>query len=119
MPTSESSPFQIQNIYHCRLQELLDSLPRCKQLLETFRASPNMQNKTPLAIVHEYASRFNLEVRLMLLFINWHLLAGTAACAGWCSLHLCDKWWPSWSRVHHHCSSTQQCKVLKLVLQSS
>ena len=45
------------------LQELLDSLPKCKQLLETFRASPNMQNKTPLAIVHEYASRFNLEVR--------------------------------------------------------
>lgn len=50
-------------LYLSIAQELLDSLPKCKQLLETFRASPNMQNKTPLAIVHEYASRFNLEVR--------------------------------------------------------
>ena len=46
-------------------QELLEhgDLPRCRQLLDTFRACPNTQNKTPLAILHEYSSRFNLEVR--------------------------------------------------------
>lgn len=46
------------------LQDVLETLPRCRQLLDTFRASPNTQNKTPLAILHEYSSRFNLEVCL-------------------------------------------------------
>lgn len=41
---------------------LIDAFPHCKRLLDTFRASPNTQNKTPLAILHEYATRFTLEV---------------------------------------------------------
>lgn len=41
----------------------LDSFPRCKHLVETFRANPSTHNKTPLAILHEYATRLGLEVR--------------------------------------------------------
>jgi hypothetical protein len=40
----------------------LDSYPRCKHLVETFRANPNTHNKTPLAILHEYATRLGLEL---------------------------------------------------------
>jgi hypothetical protein len=40
----------------------LELYPRCKQLVETFRANPNTHNKTPLAILHEYATRLSLEL---------------------------------------------------------
>lgn len=40
----------------------LESYPRCKRLLDTFRANPNTHNKTPLAVLHEYATRLSLEV---------------------------------------------------------
>lgn len=40
----------------------LDKFTKCKQLVERFRENPNTSNKTPLAILHEYATRLNLEV---------------------------------------------------------
>lgn len=40
----------------------LSSYPRCKHLIEVYRALPGAQNKTPLAVLHEYATRLNLEV---------------------------------------------------------
>jgi hypothetical protein len=43
----------------------LDSYSKCRHLVETFRANPNTHNKTPLAILHEYATRLNLEVRAL------------------------------------------------------
>ena len=42
----------------------LEGYPRCKRLVDTFRANPNTHNKTPLAILHEYATRLSLEVSL-------------------------------------------------------
>lgn len=42
----------------------LESYPRCKRLLDAFRANPNTHNKTPLAVLHEYATRLSLEVTL-------------------------------------------------------
>ena len=44
-------------------ESFLDGFPRCKHLVETFRANPSTHNKTPLAILHEYATRLGLEVR--------------------------------------------------------
>lgn len=41
----------------------LSTYPRCKHLIEVYRALPGAQNKTPLAVLHEYATRLNLEVR--------------------------------------------------------
>ncbi|KAK9802660.1 hypothetical protein WJX73_002230, partial [Symbiochloris irregularis] len=41
---------------------LIEGFTLCKRLLDTFRASPNTQNKTPLAILHEYATRCTLEL---------------------------------------------------------
>ena len=43
-------------------ESFLDGFPRCKHLVETFRANPSTHNKTPLAILHEYATRLGLEV---------------------------------------------------------
>lgn len=43
-------------------ESFLDSFLRCKHLVETFRANPSTHNKTPLAILHEYATRLGLEV---------------------------------------------------------
>lgn len=40
----------------------LNSYPKCKQLINAFRLNSNTHNKTPLAILHEYATRLNLEV---------------------------------------------------------
>ena len=40
----------------------LENYPRCKRLVDTFRANPNTHNKTPLAVLHEYATRLSLEV---------------------------------------------------------
>lgn len=40
----------------------LESYPRCKRLVDTFRANPNTHNKTPLAVLHEYATRLSLEL---------------------------------------------------------
>ena len=40
----------------------MEGYPRCKHLVDTFRANPNTHNKTPLAILHEYATRLSLEV---------------------------------------------------------
>ena len=37
-------------------------LPRTKEMLEGFLANPATAKKTPLAILHEYASRMSLEV---------------------------------------------------------
>ena len=45
------------------LAQLLAAFPKCNHLIETFRTSPNTQNKTPLAVLHEYATRLSLEVR--------------------------------------------------------
>ena len=42
----------------------LDAYPRCQGLVNAFRLNRNTQNKTPLSIVHEYATRLGLEVRL-------------------------------------------------------
>jgi len=42
----------------------LEAFPRCKRLVDTFRANPNTHNKTPLAILHEYATRLSLEVSI-------------------------------------------------------
>ncbi|KAL3161121.1 hypothetical protein ABBQ38_009496 [Trebouxia sp. C0009 RCD-2024] len=43
-------------------ESFLDSFLRCKHLVETFRANPSTHNKTPLAILHEYATRLGLEL---------------------------------------------------------
>lgn len=42
----------------------LDAYPRCQGLVNAFRLNRNTQNKTPLSIVHEYATRLGLEVGL-------------------------------------------------------
>lgn len=39
-----------------------DGFPRCKHLIEAYHALPNSQNKTPLAVLHDYATRLGLEV---------------------------------------------------------
>ncbi len=44
------------------LATMLDKFPRCKQLLYMLRQSPNNHNKTPVAILHEYATRVHREV---------------------------------------------------------
>ncbi|KAK9822115.1 hypothetical protein WJX74_008796 [Apatococcus lobatus] len=44
------------------LAQLLAGFPKCNHLIETFRTSPNTQNKTPLAVLHEYATRLSLEL---------------------------------------------------------
>lgn len=44
------------------LAQLLQGFPKCNHLIETFKTSPNTQNKTPLAVLHEYATRLSLEV---------------------------------------------------------
>lgn len=44
------------------LAQLLQAFPKCNHLIETFKISPNTQNKTPLAVLHEYATRLSLEV---------------------------------------------------------
>ncbi len=46
------------------LQQVLKGFPKCDHLMETFKNSPNTQNKTPLAVLHEYATRLSLEVQL-------------------------------------------------------
>lgn len=43
-------------------ESFLEGFLRCKHLVETFRANPSTHNKTPLAILHEYATRLGLEV---------------------------------------------------------
>lgn len=43
-------------------ESFLDGFLRCKHLVETFRANASTHNKTPLAILHEYATRLGLEV---------------------------------------------------------
>eukprot|EP00884_Botryococcus_braunii_P002695 jgi/Botrbrau1/12426/Bobra.0229s0022.1 len=40
----------------------LEAYPKCRRLVETFRSNPNTHNKTPLAILHEYATRLSLEL---------------------------------------------------------
>lgn len=40
----------------------LECYPLCQQLMDNFRGLDNSKNKTPLAILHEYASRSNFEV---------------------------------------------------------
>ena len=40
----------------------LDAYPRCRSLLETFRKNPSTANKTPLAVLNEYAMRQEWEV---------------------------------------------------------
>ncbi len=42
----------------------LDAYPRCQRLVQAFRCNRNTQNKTPLSIVHEHATRLGLEVRV-------------------------------------------------------
>ena len=46
------------------LQQNLKGYPKCSHLMETFKKEKkaNMQNKTPLALLYEYATRLNLEV---------------------------------------------------------
>ena len=56
-PVSEPPPEPIPDP-----DSFLDSFVRCKHLVETFRANPSTHNKTPLAILHEYATRLGLEV---------------------------------------------------------
>lgn len=56
-PVSEPPPEPIPDP-----DSFLDSFMRCKHLVETFRANPSTHNKTPLAILHEYATRLGLEV---------------------------------------------------------
>ena len=56
-PVSEPPPEPIPDP-----DSFLDSFLRCKHLVETFRANPSTHNKTPLAILHEYATRLGLEV---------------------------------------------------------
>ena len=48
----------------------LVSYPRCKRLVDTFRANPNTHNKTPLAVLHEYATRLSLEVGSHYIFMT-------------------------------------------------
>lgn len=43
-------------------ESFLDGFLRCKHLVETFRANASTHNKTPLAILHEYATRLGLEL---------------------------------------------------------
>lgn len=59
--------------------KFLEQYPKTRQLVETFRANPNTHNKTPLAILHEYATRLNLEVILL----DYHCLASQGASGPW------------------------------------
>ena len=63
-------------------ESFLDAFPRCKHLVETFRANPSTHNKTPLAILHEYATRLGLEVSKYPATLAGLLCART--CAGTC-----------------------------------
>ncbi|CAD7700323.1 unnamed protein product [Ostreobium quekettii] len=44
------------------MSSYLDSFAKCKSLMHSIRSSPGGENKTPLAVLHEYATRWNLEV---------------------------------------------------------
>lgn len=46
------------------LQQDLKGYPKCSHLMESFKQqkTADMQNKTPLALLYEYATRLNLEV---------------------------------------------------------
>ena len=44
------------------------NLPRMKHMLEGFHTNPATSKKTPLAILHEYASRLALEVGQSVLY---------------------------------------------------
>ncbi|CAD7704597.1 unnamed protein product [Ostreobium quekettii] len=39
----------------------LDSFPKCKSLMVNMRACPGFENKTPLAVLHEYAIRLDYQ----------------------------------------------------------
>lgn len=56
------------------LAAALNPFPRCKHLIQLYRTALKIPNKTPLAILHEYATRLNLEVS-----------------APTCSLSCCDR----------------------------
>ncbi len=45
------------------LAQALNPYPRCKHLISLYRTALKVPNKTPLSILHEYATRLNLEVR--------------------------------------------------------
>lgn len=52
---------------HALREELVQALnpyPRCKHLISLYRTALKVPNKTPLSILHEYATRLNLEVSL-------------------------------------------------------
>lgn len=46
------------------LAQALNPYPRCKHLISLYRTALKVPNKTPLSILHEYATRLNLEVSL-------------------------------------------------------
>lgn len=62
----------------------LEKYPRCKSLMEKFPRSRNSPPKTPLQVVHEYATRLSLEVRGGALPALESPTAG--ALSGFCSL---------------------------------
>lgn len=41
----------------------LDDFPKCQRLIDAHRKILRIANKTPLSVLHEYASRLNVEVR--------------------------------------------------------
>ena len=47
---------------HDMLEQAEEPCPLCKQLVDAFRLQPNSHTKTPLAILHEYATRSSFEV---------------------------------------------------------
>jgi len=61
-------------------ESFLDAFPRCKHLVETFRANPSTHNKTPLAILHEYATRLGLEVSKYSATASWTSLCKDLRC---------------------------------------
>ena len=61
-------------------ESFLDAFPRCKHLVETFRANPSTHNKTPLAILHEYATRLGLEVSKRSATASWPSLCRDLCC---------------------------------------
>lgn len=44
------------------LAAALAAYPRCKALVDVYRTALKVPNKTPLSILHEHATRLNLEV---------------------------------------------------------
>ncbi|CAL8465762.1 g5298 [Coccomyxa elongata] len=44
------------------LAQALNPYPRCKHLISLYRTALKVPNKTPLSILHEYATRLNLEM---------------------------------------------------------